>query len=151
MPLQPLPGSAPEPARQPANPSFLQDTMASRQARLTQGPVGRHLVDMTLPVLFGVFTMMMQAFVDAWFIGQVGDRELAALGFAFPVLMLVSSVAIGLGAGTSSVVARALGANDYDRARRLTTDSLLLSFGMTAVIAIIGILTIAPLFRLLGA
>ncbi|HLU05847.1 MAG TPA: MATE family efflux transporter, partial [Woeseiaceae bacterium] len=125
--------------------------MASRQARLTQGPVGRHLVDMTLPVLFGVFTMMMQAFVDAWFIGQVGDRELAALGFAFPVLMLVSSVAIGLGAGTSSVVARALGANDYDRARRLTTDSLLLSFGMTAVIAIIGILTIAPLFRLLGA
>ena len=125
--------------------------MASTQARLTQGPVGRHLVDMTLPVLFGVFTMMMQAFVDAWFIGQVGDRELAALGFAFPVLMLVSSVAIGLGAGTSSVVARALGANDYDRARRLTTDSLLLAFGMTAVVAIAGILTIAPLFRLLGA
>jgi len=125
--------------------------MASRQARLTQGPVGRHLVDMTVPVLFGVFTMMMQAFVDAWFIGQVGDRELAALGFAFPVLMLVSSVAIGLGAGTSSVVARALGAEDYDRARRLTTDSLLLAFGMTALVAVAGILTIGPLFRLLGA
>jgi putative MATE family efflux protein len=125
--------------------------MVSRQARLTQGPVGRHLVDMTLPVLFGTFTMMLQAFVDAWFIGQVGDRELAALGFTFPVLMLVTSVAIGLGAGTSSVVARALGADDYDRARRLTTDSLLLSFGMTAVICLVGILTITPLFRLLGA
>jgi putative MATE family efflux protein len=125
--------------------------MASNKARLTQGPVGRHLVDMTLPVLFGVFTMMLQAFVDAWFIGQVGDRELAALGFTFPVLMLVSSVAIGLGAGTSSVVARALGANDYRRARRLTTDSLLLSFGITAVISVAGILTIVPLFRLLGA
>lgn len=125
--------------------------MISRQARLTQGPVGRHLVDMTLPVLFGIFTMMLQAFVDAWFVGQVGDRELAALGFAFPVLMLVTSVAIGLGAGTSSVVARALGANDHDRARRLTTDSLLLSFGITAVICVAGILTITPLFRLLGA
>jgi len=125
--------------------------MVSRQARLTQGPVGRHLVDMTLPVLFGIFTMMLQAFVDAWFVGQVGDRELAALGFAFPVLMLVSSVAIGLGAGTSSVVARALGANDHDRARRLSTDSLFLSFGMTAVICVVGILTIAPLFKLLGA
>jgi len=125
--------------------------MVSTQARLTRGPVGRHLVDMTLPVLFGVFTMMLQAFVDAWFIGQVGDRELAALGFTFPVLMLVSSVAIGLGAGTSSVVARALGANDHRRARRLTTDSLLLSFGLTAIICVVGILTIAPLFRLLGA
>jgi putative MATE family efflux protein len=125
--------------------------MVSTQGRLTQGPVGRHLVDMTLPVLFGIFTMMLQAFVDAYFIGQVGDRELAALSFTFPVLMLVSSVAIGLGAGTSSVVARALGAGDHRRARRLTTDSLMLSFGITAVIAIAGILTIAPLFRLLGA
>jgi len=125
--------------------------MVSTQARLTHGPVGRHLVGMTLPVLLGITTMMLQAFVDAWFIGRVGDRELAALGFAFPVLMLVTSVAIGLGAGTSSVVARALGANDYRRARRLTTDSLLLSFGITAVICMAGILAIAPLFRLLGA
>src|SRR5690606_41270368 len=122
-----------------------------RQARLTQGPVGRHLVDMTLPVLFGVFTMMMQAFVDAWFIGQVGDRELAALGFAFPVLMLVSSVAIGLGAGTSSVVARALGANDYDRARRLWTDSLLIFFGWKAVSANNGILAITLPQHIIGS
>lgn len=121
------------------------------QARLTRGPVGRHLVNMTLPVLFGIFTMMLQAFVDAWFIGQVGDRELAALGFTFPILMLVTSVAIGLGAGTSSVVARALGAHDEHRARRLTTDSLLLSLLITAAVSVTGILTIRPLFTLLGA
>ena len=106
---------------------------------------------MTVPVLFGIFTMMGQSFVDMWFIGQVGDRELAALSFSFPVLMIVSSVAIGLGAGTSSVVARAIGADDHRRARRLATDSQILSFGITAIIAVFGILTIAPLFRLLGA
>ena len=106
---------------------------------------------MTVPVLFGIFTMMMQGFVDAYFIGRVGDRELAALSFAFPVLMIVTSVAIGLGAGTSSVVARAIGAHDHRRARRLATDSLILSFGITAVICMVGYLTIAPLFRLLGA
>ena len=125
--------------------------MASPQARLATGAVGRHLVDMTVPVLFGIFTMMMQGFVDAWFIGRVGVRELAALSFAFPVLMIVTSVAIGLGAGTSSVVARAIGAHDHRRARRLATDSLLLSFGITAVICLVGYLTIVPLFRLLGA
>lgn len=125
--------------------------MATKEARLTQGSVGRHLVGMTLPVLVGIATMMAQAFVDAWFIGQVGDRELAALGFAFPVLMVVTSVAIGLGAGTSSVVARAIGADDHLRAQRLATDSLLLSFTMTAAISIIGVAAIDPLFRLLGA
>jgi len=125
--------------------------MAPPPARLTTGAVGRHLVDMTVPVLFGIFMMMLQGFVDAWFIGQVGDQELAALSFAFPVLMIVTSVAIGLGAGTSSVVARAIGAHDHRRARRLATDSLILSFAIAAVICTIGYLTIAPLFRLLGA
>jgi Na+-driven multidrug efflux pump len=108
--------------------------MESRQARLTQGSVGRHLVDMTVPVLFGIFMMMGQSFVDMWFVGRVGVRELAALSFAFPVLMVVTSVAIGLGAGTSSVVARAIGADNHRRAQRLATDSLILSFGITAII-----------------
>ncbi len=125
--------------------------MASPQARLTHGSVGRHLVDMAVPVLFGIFTMMGQAFVDMWFIGRVGDRELAALSFAFPILMIVTSVAIGLGAGTSSVVARAIGAHNHRRARRLATDSLILSFGITAIISALGFFTIEPLFTLLGA
>jgi putative MATE family efflux protein len=119
--------------------------------KLTHGPVGKHLVDMTAPVLLGIATMMGQGLIDTWFIGQVGDAQLAAFGFGFPILMIVTSVAIGLGAGTSSVVARAIGADDHQRARRLSTDSLLLSFLVTAIISAIGIVTIGPLFRLLGA
>ncbi len=125
--------------------------MQELKAKLTEEPVGRHLVDMTLPVLLGVGTMMGQAFIDAWFLGRVGDRALAAHAFSFPILMIVTSVAIGLGAGTSSVVARAIGAHDLRRARRLATDSLFLSFLITAAFCILGVLTINPLFRLLGA
>jgi putative MATE family efflux protein len=106
---------------------------------------------MTVPVLLGIITMMGQALIDAWFLGRVGDRALAAHAFSFPILMIVTSVAIGLGAGTSSVVARAIGADDHRRARRLTTDSLILSFLITAGVSLVGILTIEPLFRVLGA
>ena len=125
--------------------------MNSARPKLTEGSVGRHLVAMTTPVLFGITTMMAQGLVDTWFIGRVGDLELAAFGFGFPIIMIVTSIAIGLGAGTSSVVARALGAGDQRRARRLSSAALLLSFGITAVICLFGILSIDPLFRLLGA
>jgi len=125
--------------------------MQTEKARLTEGPVGRHLVAMTVPVLLGIITMMGQALIDAWFLGRVGDRALAAHAFSFPILMIVTSVAIGLGAGTSSVVARAIGSGDHRRARRLATDSLLLSFLITGAVALLGMLTITPLFRLLGA
>jgi len=106
---------------------------------------------MTVPMLLGITTMMAQSIIDAWFLGQVGDRALAAFSFGFPILMIITSVAIGLGAGTSSVVARAIGAHDHRRARRLATDSLLLSFIITATMAAIGVATINPLFKLLGA
>jgi len=125
--------------------------MDPSKARLVEGPVGRQLVGMTLPMLLGIATMMGQAFIDTWFIGQVGDRELAAYGFGFPILMIITSVAIGLGAGTSSVVARSIGSGDDGRTKRLATDSLILSFLITAVIAVIGVFTIRPLFLLLGA
>ncbi len=125
--------------------------MQTHAPKLTQGPVGRHLIDMTVPMLFGITTLMAQSFIDTYFLGRVGDRALAAYSFGFPILMIVTSVAIGLGAGTSSVVARAIGANDHRRARRLATDSLILSFAITAAVSIIGVLTIEPLFRLLGA
>ncbi len=104
-----------------------------------------------MPMLIGIATMMGQALIDAWFIGQIGDRALAAYGFAYPIIMIVTSVAIGLGAGTSSVVARAVGKDDHARAQRLTTDSLLLGFLVVSVIAAIGIATIDLLFAALGA
>jgi putative MATE family efflux protein len=125
--------------------------MENPKAKLTEGSVGRHLTNMTVPILFGITMMMAQSIIDAWFLGKVGDRALAAFSFGFPILMIITSVAIGLGAGTSSVVARAIGAGDHRRARRLATDSLLLSFLVTATMAVIGILTINPLFKLLGA
>ena len=125
--------------------------MASRSARLTEGPVGRHLVNMTLPMLIGITTLMAQSFIDAYFLGIVGDRALAAFSFGYPILMIVTSIAIGLGAGTSSVVARALGGDDHERARRLSTDSLILCLVIASVCTIVGILSINPLFRALGA
>lgn len=125
--------------------------MEPKKAKLTEGPVSTHLVNMTVPVLFGIATMMGQSFIDAWFLGRVGDRALAAYSFGFPILMIVTSIAIGLGAGTSSVVARAIGKNDDRRARRLTTDSLILSFLVIAIVSTVGVLTIDPLFRFLNA
>jgi putative MATE family efflux protein len=125
--------------------------MEENKAKLTDGSVGRHLLAMALPVLVGIFAMMGQGLIDAYFLGRVGHRELAAFAFSFPIIMIVTSVAIGMGAGTSSVVARAIGAHDMRRARRLATDSLLLSFLITLGFCIVGVLTINPLFRLLGA
>ena len=121
------------------------------KARLTEGPVGPHLVRLTVPMIWGLLAFMTFGLVDTFFVGRLGAPELAAMSFAFPVMMVLISIAIGLGAGTSSVLARAIGEGDQERVKRLTTDSLVLAFLVVAVVSLAGIATLEPLFALLGA
>jgi putative MATE family efflux protein len=81
----------------------------------------------------------------------LGTLELAALSFTFPVVMVISSLALGLGIGTTSVLSRAIGERDEAKVKRLTTDSLILSFLIVGLFVVIGWLTIEPVFRILGA
>ncbi len=124
---------------------------STSRASLTEGSVRAHLVSLTTPMIWGILAMMSFNLVDTWFCAQLGSPELAAMSFTFPVVMVVVSLGIGLMAGTSSVIARAIGRGDPARVRRLTTDALAFSVLVSLVLSVIGILTLAPLFRLLGA
>jgi putative MATE family efflux protein len=122
-----------------------------RRANLTEGPVGRTLVALTIPMLLAILTMVIFNLVDTAFVGRLGTQELAAISFTFPVILVINSLAGGLGVGASAVISQAIGKGDRNRVQRLTTDSLALAVMVVAVFSLIGLLTIDPLFRLLGA
>lgn len=134
----------------PKDPLLVQNASASR-ATLTEGPVRSQLISLTTPMIWGILAMMSFNVIDTWFCAQLGASELAAMSFTFPVVMVVISLGIGLMAGTSSVIARAIGGGDEARVRRLTTDALAFSVLISLALSLIGILTLEPLFRLLGA
>lgn len=121
------------------------------RATLTEGPVGRHLWRLGGPMVFGLLSIILMNVIDTWFIGRLGTTELAAISFTFPVVMFVGSVAIGLGVGATSVISRAIGGGDERRVKRLATDAMMLAVALVAVLSAAGLLTIGPLFRLLGA
>ena len=120
-------------------------------ARLTEGPVGRELLRMTLSMMIGFIAGAAFNIVDTYFVGRLGTVPLAAMGYTFPVVMIVLSLSVGLGTGTGSILARAIGRNDHHRVQRLTVDALLLGLLLAAVLVIIGNLTMKPVFGLLGA
>lgn len=124
---------------------------SNHQAKLTNGSIGKHLINMTIPMLWGIFAMIAFNLIDTFFVSQLGTQALAAISFTFPIVMIIGSVAMGLGVGASSVISRAIGRGDLDQVRRLTTDSLILALLIVAGLVGIGITTIDPLFRLLGA
>ena len=119
--------------------------------QLTTGRVSTQLTKLTLPMVWGVFAVVAFNLVDTYFVSQLGTDELAAMSFTFPVVMVLGSIAMGLGVGASSVIARAIGEGDRHKVKALTTNSLTLSVLIVGVFVVIGLTTMQPLFTLLGA
>ncbi len=99
----------------------------------------------------GIMAIISKSIVDTYFVAQLGTDSLSAMGFMFPVMMVVANLAIGLGAGTSSVVARCIGEGDTGLVRRRATDGLILAFVLVSAMSVLGLLTMRPLFLALGA
>ncbi len=118
---------------------------------LTEGSIRQRLTKLTLPMVWGILAIVAFNLADTYFVGQLGTNQLAAMSFTFPVVMTLGSLAMGLGIGASSIIARAIGQGDRSRVQRFTTNSLTLGVAAVALLASIGLLTINPLFTALGA
>ena len=121
------------------------------KSQLTEGQVSTQLLKLSLPMVWGVLSILGFSLADTYFVAQLGTNELAAISFTFPVVTTLSSIAMGLGTGVSSVVARVIGKGDRLQVQRLTTDSLLLSVVIVGIFSTLGLNTIDPLFSSLGA
>ncbi|MBD3320700.1 MAG: MATE family efflux transporter [Chitinivibrionales bacterium] len=125
--------------------------MKNNTAKLTSGPIGRTLAGLAAPMLVGILAMMTFNLVDTFYVGKLGTQELAAMTLTFPVVMLISSFALGLGVAAVVSISQAVGENNQRKVRRLTTDSLTLSVTLVIILVIIGLFTIEPVFYTLGA
>ncbi len=121
------------------------------KSQLTEGQVSIQLLKLSLPMVWGILSVLAFSLADTYFVAQLGTNELAAIGFTFPVVTVLGSIAMGLGTGVSSVVARVIGKGDRLQVQRLTTDSLLLSLLIVGIFSTLGLNTIDPLFSSLGA
>ena len=116
---------------------------------MTEGPVGFSLIRLSVPMMFGVISIMLISLVDTFYISLIGVRELVAISFTFPVTFTLMSFSFGIGIGASAVISRAIGEDDQHRVRRLTTDSLLLVSLIIICVAGISFFSLETIFTLL--
>jgi putative MATE family efflux protein len=89
---------------------------------------------------------------DTIFIGRgVGTLGIAGIVISFPVQLLVMAIAQTLGIGSASIVSRALGAGDVERAERALGTLFSLVVTISVTLAVTGSVFLGPLLRLFGA
>lgn len=121
------------------------------KGNLLEGEIRRHLVRLSVPMIWGILAIISFQVVDLYFISLLGTQQLAAISFTFPVTMAVFYLVMGLAIATSSVVSRLIGQNAREDVARVATHAVLLAFVLGIALAAIGLAAIDPLFRAMGA
>jgi len=94
-------------------------------APFTHGSTLKHVLNMTAAGSVGLMAIFVVDFLSLFYVARLQNSDFtAAIGFATQVLFFLISINIGLSIAIGALVARALGAGDRDRARRLAASGL---------------------------
>ncbi|MDX2248850.1 MAG: MATE family efflux transporter [Bacteroidia bacterium] len=106
-------------------------------------PIGNLLRAQAIPASVGILIMSIYGIVDTIFVGRwVGTLGIGAITVVLPITFLISSIGMSIGIGGASVISRALGSGNRERA--------LLTFGNQATLTLIlavGIVLIGSFFQ----
>jgi putative MATE family efflux protein len=126
-------------------------TFSNHKGNLVEGPIGAHLVRLSVPMIWGILAIISFQLVDTYYISRLGAAQLAAIGFTFPVTMTVFSLIIGMGIAMSSVLSRKIGGGNHHDVIRIATHGLILAALAAIILTVIGFAILNPLFHALGA
>lgn len=107
-------------------------------------PMTRLILSMSLPAIFSMTIQAMYNVVDSIFIGNFDLKGLTAVSLAYPMQMLLISVAVGTAVGVNSLVSRKLGEREYDDADSAATHGLVLCGFSYIIFLILGIFASRP-------
>lgn len=101
-------------------------------------PVGKLLMSMSIPMMISMLVQALYNVVDSYFVAQISQDALNAVGLAFPIQNLMIAVSVGTGVGVNALLSRSLGEKNYETANATAGNGLLLAFLSGLVFIIIG-------------
>ncbi|MCL6266802.1 MATE family efflux transporter [Flagellimonas myxillae] len=101
-------------------------------------PIGKLLIKQAVPASIGILVMSLNVLVDSVFVGKwIGSIAIAAINVVLPVSFFIAALGMAIGVGGSSIISRALGSGDKEKALRTFGNqialTLLLTVGMVAL------------------
>lgn len=117
---------------------------------MTQGEKLRLIVSLSIPSILAQISATVMFFIDASMVGHLGAKASAAIGLVETTGWLMGGLASAASMGFSVQVAHAIGANDFERARRVLRQSLVCCTIWALAISLTAIAISGPLPHWLG-
>jgi len=124
----------------------------ARRQFMLEGPLTKVIFITALPMVVTMLVDSLYNMADTFFVSQLGFAATAAVGVNDSLMMVIRSIALGFGMGSSSYISRALGAKNDKQASQAASTTLFTAIVVLFLIATVGgSIFLSPLVDLLGA
>lgn len=126
--------------------------MAKSSGALGSESIKTLLFKQAVPASIGILFMSVNILIDTIFVGQwIGSLAIAAVSVVLPITFLISSLGMALGIGGSSIISRALGAENREKALKTFGNQIMLTLSLSVITVIIGAFYSEEVLLLFGA
>jgi putative MATE family efflux protein len=126
--------------------------MAVSAEELGTEDIKKLLIKQAAPASIGILFMSVNILVDTIFVGQwIGSLAIAAVTVVLPITFFISSLGMAIGIGGGSVLSRALGAKNTEKAKVTFANQIMMTFFLASLFVLLGIFFSADMLLLFGA
>ncbi|OWZ84888.1 MATE family efflux transporter [Natranaerobius trueperi] len=123
----------------------------SQKRDLTTGSIPKKLIRLSLPIMGGMFLQTIFNIVDTFFVSRISSDAIAAVSMNMPILFILIAIGNAVAVGSSSYIARSLGANEQEQAEKTASQAITLAIVFGIITTIIGVLFARHIISLMGA
>lgn len=126
--------------------------MNHKSTLLGTSPISKLLVQQAVPASIGILVMSLNMIVDTIFVGRwIGPLAISAITVVIPVTFFIGAIGLSVGIGGSSVLSRALGSGNRDKALKVFGNQITLTFFTSGILALLGLIFQHQLIEFFGA
>jgi putative MATE family efflux protein len=146
-----LPASAPPAGTARGNWETIKEALRGAHFDYTDGPIGHAIFLLAVPMVLETVLESVFAVVDVFFVSRLGADAVATVGLTESMMVIVYTLAMGLGIGATATVARRIGEKDTEGASHAAAQAVVLGVIIAVLLGIVGVFAAPTLLRVLGA
>lgn len=126
--------------------------MAISAEELGTQSIKKLLVKQAVPASVGILFLSLNILIDTIFVGQwIGSLAIAAITVVLPITFLISSLGMAIGVGGGSVLSRALGAKNKEKAELVFGNQIMMTLLLSFFFLILCVFFSKEILLLFGA
>lgn len=123
----------------------------SQYEKMSGTPIPKLILGLSVPAIISMLVTNIYNLVDTAFVGRLGTSASGAVGIVFGFMAIIQAFGFMFGQGAGSILSRALGNRDTERASVHATAGFFGSFFCGVLICVFGFLYLDDIVYLLGS